>query len=98
MFQVLDYKSHAKESINHIQDIPEDFISEMKEAFKLFDKVNFIISKNQWLKILILDKKWSESINVQGKYGEVSQCPQFQMTEYPTWQKSIHYKLKIQDA
>ena len=32
---------------NCTQDIPEDFISEMKEAFKLFDKVNFIISKNQ---------------------------------------------------
>ena len=47
MFQVLDYKCHAKESNYHIQDIPEDFISEMKEAFKLFDKVNFIISKNQ---------------------------------------------------
>ena len=24
---------------NYTQDIPEDFISEMKEAFKLFDKV-----------------------------------------------------------
>ena len=24
---------------NYMQDIPEDFISEMKEAFKLFDKV-----------------------------------------------------------
>ena len=26
---------------NYLQDIPEDFISEMKEAFKLFDKVKF---------------------------------------------------------
>ena len=25
---------------NYMQDIPEDFISEMKEAFKLFDNVN----------------------------------------------------------
>jgi len=35
---VLPLQVEGEEWLNFSQDIPEDFISEMKEAFKLFDK------------------------------------------------------------
>ena len=56
--------------MNYMQDIPEDFISEMKEVFKLFDKVKFIYKSMILLK---LENNVTSDENVQGKGdGEVS--------------------------